>query len=185
MRKLRTFQGPRLVGASVLALLAACSPAPEAAEAPADDLREFTVEIVDDAGLEARLADRGAGQLLNFWAMWCAPCVKELPEFAEAARECRERGGTVWAVSYDLMVPGGDPATIVDEMRAFLEKRGLDVDVLIYDEDDYDLVNARYSLPGEIPVTLALDSDGTIVDREDGSAHLPRFRELVDAALAP
>ena len=86
-------------------------------------------------------------------------------------------------LSYDLMVAGADATTIEDELRVFLDKRGLDYPILVYDEDDYELIEARYDVGGEIPVTLAIDAQGRIVDRQRGRASRDRFDEMMRKAL--
>ncbi len=145
---------------------------------------ESSIAIVGFEGLEAALAARrGGGLLLNFWAMWCPPCVAELPELVEVARAYRERGGAVVGVSYDLMIPDTDPDTIEATVREFLDTRSLAFSVLVYDEDDYEAINARFALPGDIPVTLAIDAQGRIVDRQEGRAGKERFEEMMRKAL--
>lgn len=182
----------RLVAGLGLLALLSCSAGEESAvdagagdEAiSATDASPSPIEIVDFDGLEARLPElRGEGMLLNFWAIWCAPCVEELPELVEVAHEYRERGGRVVGISYDLMVAGSDPTTIEAKMRKFLDRQGLDIPVLIYDEDDEDSINERFDLPGGLPVTLAIDEDGQIVDRQDGQAGKARFDEMMRKAL--
>jgi thiol-disulfide isomerase/thioredoxin len=142
------------------------------------------IEVVDLAGLEAALAARkGKGFLLNFWAIWCPPCVEEMPELVETAHAWRERGGAVLTVSYDLMIPDVTPEGVRAQVRAFTAERGYDLPVYIYEALDFEAINERFGLPGEIPVTLAIDATGRIVDRQDGQADRARFEALMAAAL--
>jgi len=142
------------------------------------------IRIVDLKGLQAVLDEhRGQGVLLDFWAIWCEPCVAELPELLETGREYRARGGTVLTVSYDLMVPGVTREEILQKMRAFVAERRIDAPVLIYDAEDYDAINEAFKLPGPIPVTLALDRKGGIVDRQEGRGTKARFAAMMQKAL--
>ncbi|MCE9596131.1 MAG: TlpA family protein disulfide reductase [Planctomycetes bacterium] len=143
-----------------------------------------SVEVVDLAGLDAALAKhRGRGVLLNFWALWCAPCVAELPELMEVAHEFADDGGDVVLVSYDLIIPGAKLDEARHDVTEFARKRSIDVPILIYDAPDYEAINARYRLPGGVPMTLALDAKGEIVEVHDGAADKARFEELMRKAL--
>lgn len=57
---------------------------------------------VDENGRERPVSDfRGEGLVLNFWATWCAPCVKEMPALDRLAAEADARGFRVVALSAD------------------------------------------------------------------------------------
>ncbi len=145
---------------------------------------EVPIEIVDLPGLERALAEqRGSATLLNFWATWCEPCVAELPALLEVARDYRERGGRVLGVSYDLMIPGVERAEVAGLLRAFLVQRDLALPTLVFEAPDFEAINARFGLPGPIPVTLAFDREGRLVEQVVGESSRERFEELMRRAL--
>ena len=60
---------------------------------------------------------RGQPLLLNFWATWCAPCVKELPELVQFQQEHRAQGWRVLGLAVDAPTP----------VREFLKKMPLEM----------------------------------------------------------
>src|SRR5687767_2428101 len=90
------------------ALLAALAPSARAADDVCNVSRrkanlDFTVR--DIAGKDVRLSQyKGQVVLLNFWATWCVPCKREIPELAALYRDYKERGFVVLGVSVDSEV---------------------------------------------------------------------------------
>jgi thiol-disulfide isomerase/thioredoxin len=76
--------------------------------------------------LEGELHDltdyRGDVVLINFWASWCPPCVREMPSMQQLEDQLRDQGFRILAVNL-----GESEATI----RAFLERVGTDFTVLL------------------------------------------------------
>jgi thiol-disulfide isomerase/thioredoxin len=142
------------------------------------------VKVVDLKGLDAALAAyKGKAVLLNFWAIWCEPCVAELPELLEVGRQFRDQQAVVVTVSYDLMIPDVTNAAVLQQVRAFAEARKIDVPIFIYDAPDYDAINARFGLPGPVPMTIAIDREGSVVDRHSGKAGRDAFVAMMKKAL--
>jgi thiol-disulfide isomerase/thioredoxin len=159
---------------------AASSAAPRAPAPQPADIRIVTLSELDAAIRQ----HRGQGVLLNFWAIWCEPCVAELPDLMAVAREFRDRGGVVLGVSYDLMIPAVTRDAVMEQMRAFVAERQIDIPILIFDGPDYDAINSRFGLPGPVPVTVAIDRAGTIVARHAGKSGRDGFVDLMEKALA-
>ncbi len=156
---------------------------PSSAESAVQSAAQPDIRTVDLKGLEQAIAaERGKPLLVNFWAIWCQPCVEELPEFLEVGREARSRGGVVLTVSYDLMVPDVTREGVLKQMRAYVAAHKIDAPVLIYDAPDYDAINARFGLPGPVPATIAIDRNGQVVDRFAGKADRAKFEAMMRKA---
>lgn len=142
------------------------------------------IRVVDLKGLDAALAaHKGEGILLNFWAIWCEPCVAELPDLLAVGREFRGRRGVVLTVSYDLMIPDVTPKGVLKQMQAFVAARKIDAPVYIYNAPDYEAINQRFGLPGPVPTTIAIDPAGRVVDRHAGQSGRAGFVAMMKKAI--
>ena len=71
------------------------------------DPARFDLPAIDGTG-RVRLADfRGTPVVVNFFASWCGPCKKELPDIAAAARKLAGRVGFVAVNSKEISAPAG------------------------------------------------------------------------------
>jgi thiol-disulfide isomerase/thioredoxin len=112
---------------------------------------------------------QGKPVLINFWATWCGPCVKELPHFNELAQQ---QGAAVQIVGVSV----DESAQTV---RKFLKRKQLDY-TLAWDSDG---IAADLGFTS-IPVTIALDATGRVAAVHHGYATTAQLRELLDAAEA-
>lgn len=127
---------------------------------------QTTVKVIKWSELEEYLAqDSEKVRVINFWATWCGPCVKELPYFQEAHETYGEKGVEIVLVSLD------DVEVVEDRVNPFIDRKGLTASVVLLDETDYNMfipkVDERWS--GAIPMTLILDNDSqkrTFFERE-------------------
>lgn len=111
-------------------------------------------------GQTIKLVDLG-GRLvmLNFWATWCAPCVRELPSIDNLRRAVKDPNFKILPISIDR---GG--AKIY---RPFLDKLGIR-DLVSASDPSAKLLRAMKS-PG-IPVTVLISPDGLVLGRLIGDA---------------
>lgn len=93
--------------------------------------------------------------VINFWATWCAPCVKELPYFEELTTKYANEKVKVILVSLDFS------KQLETKLKPFLAKNKLQSEVLVLIDPDanswVDKVNPKWS--GAIPATVVYKGD--------------------------
>lgn len=106
-------------------------------------------EFTDTDGVGYRLKDYdGEYLVINYWATWCAPCIKEIPELI-ALRE-NHPDVDVLGVNYDLPEP--------EEMQRQIEKMKITFPVL--SADPYLLLGIEK--PEVLPTTVIRDPEGQL-----------------------
>ena len=118
------------------------------------------ISIVDAAGKPAAIGDfKGKFVLLNLWATWCQPCLKEMPSLV-ALQARLGPALTVLAVSEDR---GG-----AETVQPFVEKRGLDK-LKIY-LDPKSTATHAFAARG-LPTSFLIDGDGQVLGKVEGGAN--------------
>lgn len=102
---------------------------------------------------------KGRVLVLNIWATWCGPCVREIPSLDRLSTKVRDAGIDVIAVSQDK---GGS-----EKARSFFEKNY--VERLSPYSDPQGTLSQSFGVRG-MPTTLILDSQGRVVARLEGEA---------------
>ncbi len=110
--------------------------------------------LQDRQGQTHTLADyKGKVVIFNFWATWCAPCVKEMPSMQRAWEQTRDQGVVLLAINW------GDDAEAVD---VFFEKRmktPVDFPVLLGGDR---AMTSAWGVRG-LPTTFVINPEGAIV----------------------
>jgi peroxiredoxin len=126
---------------------------PVATPGPAPDVAFQTAD-----GAARRLADYvGKPLVVNLWATWCPPCVKELPTLAALAHSLAEDGILILPISSDR----GGAKTVT----AFYAAHGIDGLPVLIDKDSA-LLHA-FGVQG-LPTTFVIDRTGKVVGVEQG-----------------
>jgi peroxiredoxin len=95
---------------------------------------------------------RGKVVILNFWSIWCGPCLAEMPSLNKLYLEFKDRGLVVIAVAED---PAEKP------VKSYIQDKNIEYTILM-DKDKK--VYFKYSLFG-IPVTFLIDKKGMIAEK--------------------
>ena len=136
---------------AIAAVAAACAQPKQDVEAvPAPDF-----SIQDLQGNTLKLADyKGKVLVINFWATWCPPCRKEIPDFIEAYKELKCQGLEILGVSLD--------DTTAPALLEWTRKNGMNYPVALATPE----IVTAYE-PGDfIPATIIVDRKGLIRFRQ-------------------
>lgn len=155
------------------------APAPADAKAPeqapppatASDIPELRIATLD--GKTYDLAEhRGKWVVVNFWATWCAPCIKEMPELSalDAMREHIE----VIGLAYEEI----DKA----DMQAFLKKHPVSYPIAVVDVTD---PPKSFDTPKGLPMTYLIGPDGKVAEKFLGPVDAKKLEDAIAKAGGP
>ena len=143
----------------------------QASGRPGDKRIDFAMTDVD--GKTRRLSEwDGKVILVNFWATWCPPCLREIPGFVQLQAEYGSRGLEIVGVAVDDH----------DTVRQFVREHGINYPVLVGDEDGS--VSRQYGNDmGALPYSILIDRHGRIVETRRGVFPFPEAEKAIKALL--
>jgi len=112
----------------------------------------------------------GTVRVVNFWATWCPPCIREIPLLVEVQDRFADRGVQVLGIAIDE----------TEAVAEFADGFDFNYPVLIGQEDAMDLANAFVNNFIGLPFTVFADREGRILRVHTGEIH----REQIEAILA-
>ncbi|MCH7525155.1 MAG: TlpA family protein disulfide reductase [Bacteroidetes bacterium] len=119
-----------------------------------DDTIEL--EVYDFDGLEPLLNKQGDKvYVVNFWATWCAPCIKEIPHFEKLNANYKNKNVEVLLVSLDF------PFNYDKKLKPYIKKHKLQSKVVVLDDPDMNSWMSKVSeeWTGAIPVTIIYNKE--------------------------
>ncbi len=138
------------------------APDPSAAAAGAEPIDLWGQRFPRPEGGELVMAElRGQPLLINFWATWCPPCIKELPEFDRFARSHAKQLRVI-GLAIDSLAPVQD----------FLKKQPLGFAIGLAGFAGTDLARSLGNSGGALPFTVLLDARGRVLERKLGETRL-------------
>jgi thiol-disulfide isomerase/thioredoxin len=120
-----------------------------------------------EGGELAMAALRGHPVVLNFWATWCAPCIKEMPLLDAFYKEHKAKGWHVVGLAIDSPTP----------VREFLGKLPVSFPIGLAGLNGVDLSRALGNPSGALPFSVAFDRPGNAIFRKLGLLKPEDLRE--------
>lgn len=160
-----------IAAAAVVTGVTAAAPAFAPAAAP-----------VDAAGLKKQIAARkGKVVVVNFWATWCGPCVKEFPDLVKLQKSYQAKG-------VELITISCDESTDLPKVNKFLAKQGITKNAFLnkqgVDIEGYlKYLDPKASDAG-IPRTYIFNRSGKLVKGMTGEHSYAEFEGAVKPHLA-
>ncbi|WP_418255898.1 cytochrome c biogenesis protein CcdA [Gordonibacter urolithinfaciens] len=140
--------------------------------------------LVDQDGTEHRLSDyRGKTVFLNFFATWCGPCQREIPDIEALYRDRGENAGEVVVLGVANPKSSEHPQNSdvgVDEVEAFIDEYGITYPVLM------DTTGQLFSSFGvsSFPTTFMIDKDGYVFGYAAGMLTADVMDNIVDQTIS-
>lgn len=172
-----------------LLLLGACSkPAPDSPEATASDKTQSKVfgafESTDLAG-NAVTQEIFAGKkltMVNIWATFCAPCIREMPDLKALSEEYADRDFQIVGIPTDLLDQKGSiDGELLGTAREIIAKTGADYMHILPSDD---LMRARLGRVTSVPETVFVDANGNQIGKSYiGSRTKEQWARIIDVLL--
>ncbi|MBA6154011.1 TlpA family protein disulfide reductase [Gelidibacter maritimus] len=145
----------------VLILTASCKDSnsqnkPIVDKEPTEDYSDVPLEVYDFEGLKPLLkTSTDKVYVVNFWATWCAPCIKELPYFEALGAAYSDRNVELLLVSLDF------PKKYESHLKPFIKKNNLKSKVVALDDNDSNtwIPAIDPDWTGAIPATLIFNKN--------------------------
>jgi len=128
--------------------------------------------IYDGNGNKVQLSDfAGKPVILNFWASWCVPCKKEMPDFN---KKYLEYGDEIQFLMIDFAKDDN-----IKDAKQYVAEMGFEFPIFF---DTYGDATRTYEVSG-FPTTVFIDADGYVVDRYRGTISEETLQSGIDKIL--
>ena len=161
------------------------NPAPgqsvEPQEAQAGILSSFTATGLDGGALDQTMLEGYDLTMVNVWATFCGPCLREMPDLGELAAEYADRGVQIVGMVSDVLDRDGTPSE--DQLataRDIVESTGADYPHIVPGEDLFGLLGQISAVPTTFFVNSAGEQVGYAVS---GAREKADWITIIDAAL--
>lgn len=133
----------------------------------------FTSSLPNTGGKPQSLAQwSGKPLIVNFWATWCAPCVREMPELSALQSEIAPNGMQLIGIGIDS----------ADNIAQFAEKYKIGYPLYVAGIDGSEL-SRQFGNQGGLPFTVLIGRDGQVKKTYLGMLEFKQLRADIYALM--
>ena len=118
---------------------------------------------------------KGKVVIIDFWATWCPPCIKGIPDLIELKKENKDSNFEVIGISLDSFTRGG---ATKDKVSPFMQEKGINYPIVVGDPQ----VAQLYGGIRSIPTSFVIDKEGYIVSYYQGLVSLEQLKKDIAKA---
>ena len=120
----------------------------------------FAVSLPDANGQSQSMAQwKGKVLVVNFWATWCTPCLKEIPDLIKIHTATSAKNVQIVGIALDSF----------DNVRQFSRSHAVPYPLLIGTLDTMELLKNLGNNSGALPYTVIIGTDGIVAERHLGA----------------
>ena len=157
-------------GLSVRGLLS--SPQTKPGQESQNQLPEFSLSGLD--GKQHSIKEwQGQVLVLNFWATWCPPCLKEMPEFEAVQSEFAKKGLQVIGIALDDAEP----------VKEFIASKHITYPILLGEDQGMKIAHDLGNIVNTVPFTVIVNKNGLVLKRQMGVFTKEQLLKIVTPLL--
>jgi thiol-disulfide isomerase/thioredoxin len=107
--------------------------------------------------------------VVNFWATWCGPCRKEIPEFIRMQQRLGDKGLQFVGIAIDEK----------EKVGAYVREIGINYPILVGELDAVEMSRSLGNDLGALPFTIVIDRTGKVVHTVLGATTEARLESLI------
>ncbi len=116
---------------------------------------------------------QGKVLIINFWATWCPPCLKEMPEFVELQNEYGSKGLQFIGIAIDDAEP----------VKGFIANKKINYPILLGEDQGTKIAHDLGNIVNTVPFTVIVDKKGHVVKSHMGELERDKLLEIVKPLL--
>lgn len=120
--------------------------------------------------------------MVNIWATFCGPCIREMPELGEISKEYKEKGVQIVGIVTDVQNQNGSISNKqIETANEIIQKTGADYPHLLPSNDLY---QAQLNQVDSVPTTIFVDKEGkTVGEPYVGARSKEQWLKIIDGLL--